>query len=261
MSKSTRVACAAVILGDSLMNRCARLLVAAAVMAFVPSFASAGIVDDTPLAAPPGVFFGSGNANSNFTVDNEGNVQLGLSAITRFIGPIDPGAGSSVYHVATGPTAAAGHTGASWGIDFSINVANGGGPLTLAGITAKWTLTDVVNGTTGFFTPLLTPDNTYFGAPATAAQNSEALSFLSVATAFGDPTFNENANDTYLVSLQIFGPNANQLADDSITIVAGSGAPVPEVPSGIMLITAIGILGSLKFIGRRGGNKMVAAGS
>lgn len=242
------------------MRRYAVLLSAAA-LAVVGNQADATTVYDSPLASPPGVFFGSGNPNSNFTVTDVGNVELGQSAIIRFVGPVDPGVGSNVYNVPTGATSVPTKTGAAWGVDFSINVANGGGTANLSGFTALWTLTDVGNGTTGSFNPLLIPDNALFGSPATAAQNSEALSFASIAAAFGDPGFDLNANDTYDFTLELFDVTGAPVAENSIVVVAGTGAPVPE-PSSIALfgagLLALGGLGIFKPVARGRAGKFSA---
>src|SRR3977135_357421 len=81
------------------------LMALMAISMLVPS-AQGSVVFNTSLA-PPGFYNGSGNPNTNFTVDTEGNLELGLSVIIRFGGPIDPGAGSNVYTVTTsaGPLA------------------------------------------------------------------------------------------------------------------------------------------------------------
>src|SRR4051812_2046285 len=87
--------------------------------------ANAAIITDTSLNSP-GVYFGSGNVNSGFTVDRTGSVETGLSAIERFAGPITPT--GSVYNVSTGPTGEPGHTGSDWGFVFSVNLnADGNG--------------------------------------------------------------------------------------------------------------------------------------
>jgi len=101
-------------------------------------------------------------------------------------------------------------------------------------------LTDVAKGTTGSFDPLaLLPDNSEFGpggkqvcpacSPTTnyAFQNSEALSFASIAAALGDPGFDMNLNDTYFLTLQVFNVDHTVLGSDTIQINAGTGA-VPE---------------------------------
>jgi hypothetical protein len=220
----------------------------------MPGIANAGVIFDTPLASPnaaaaPGVYFGTGNANSNFTVDQANGIELGLSAITRFVGPIVPTPiASNIYDVATGATTVAGKTGAAWGFDFSIDLQPlGVGALNLSAITATLSLTDVGQGTTGGFSPFLIPDNTGFGPTGTnvaaanlttdwALQNSEALSFASIAGGFGDAGFNLNANDTYDLTLTV-DQGTTLLASDSIVINAGTGAPVPE-PASLALFGA-----------------------
>ncbi len=208
----------------------------------VASGAQAGVVYDTSLVNPPGVYFGTGNSNSDFAVSTTGSVELGLSAITRFVGPIVPAL--NTYDVPVGATAVAGKTGSAWGFVFSVNLnADGNGTNNLSNISTKLTLNDVGLGTSGFFDPLAIPDNAEFGAggvcsPAFlcgassgffAFQNSEALSFAGVAAALGDPGYNVNANDTYIFTLQAFNNAGALLGSDTINVVAGKGAtPIPE---------------------------------
>lgn len=217
---------------------------AVAVLILSAGAASADTITfDTSLASP-GVYYGSGNSNSGFTVDQSGPVELGLEAITRYIGPVTPT--GSVYDVPTGTTTVAGKNGADWGFVFSINLhAVNGFPYTnLSQVTPTLTMTDVGKGTTGSFNLEAIPDNAMYGpfggcggsglpscfGPASyyALQNSEALSFTSIAAALGDPGYNVNANDTYDFKLNVDQGNT-VLASDSISVVAGSGAtPVPE---------------------------------
>jgi hypothetical protein len=85
-----------------------------------------------------------------------------------------------------------------------------------------------------------------------AFQNSEALSFLGVATAFGDPLYDLNANDTYIFSLEVFS-GRTLLSSNQITVVAGTGAAVPE-PLTISLFSA-GLLGAAVARRRRAAGK------
>jgi len=221
------------------MKKIAALSFAATFLGLIGA-AQAGVVNDTSLVNPPGVYFGAGNSNSHFNVSTTGSVEIGLSAITRFIGPVTPT--GNEYDVATGATSVPGKTGSSWGFVFSVNLnADGNGALNLSNITTKLTLNDVGLGTTGFFDVLAIPDNTLYGTGGTctpsitcttanyfAFQNSEALSFAAVAAALNDPGYDMNADDTYIFTLEAFNQAGALLGSNTINVVAGKGAAVPE---------------------------------
>jgi PEP-CTERM motif len=202
-------------------------------------------VDDTSLVMPPGLYFGSGNQNVGFTVDTENGVEIGLSAITRFIGPITPT--GNVYDVSTGTTSEPGKTGSTWGVDFSIYATPGSG-LTLSDLTATLTVTDQNTGVVNaplVPNPLGIADNTCTTGTsvvsctdptAVGAQNSEAGSFLP---AFGvDPNFQDGLPDTYTYTLTVSSVTGAVLATDTIVINA-----VPEPGSLALLAAGIGGLG------------------
>jgi len=126
---------------------------------------------------------------------------------------------------------------------LSVNLnADGRGTLNLSDITTKLTLNDVGLGTTGGFDVLAIPDNAEYGAggvcpnaslcgPASgfsAFQNSEALSFALVAAALGDSGYDINADDTYVFTLEAFNKAGALLGTNTINVVAGRGAAVPE---------------------------------
>jgi hypothetical protein len=166
--------------------------------------ATAGTVAyDASLASPPGVYFGSGNPNAGFNVLTEGNLELGLGAIIRYMGPA-PELGD-LYYVPVGPTTVPGKIGPAWGFVFSVDTqAGGGGAAHLSDYTYLLTIQDLTNGAHISFTPLLL-DNTYYGPGPSATQslstqwgfqNAESPSFFS---AFAD--FNMNYPDNYKISL------------------------------------------------------------
>jgi hypothetical protein len=238
------------------MLRILSAAVAIAMALFVaPGISSASVIDNTSLDLVPGVFYGTGNAGTNFawTVDNEANgVQLGLQTIIRFAGggPVTPT--GDVYMVPTGATSTPGKTGSTWDFVFSVN--SGSNPL--AGETAIISMQDLGRGTSGGFNLNLIPDNAKNG---NVEQNAETLSFASIAVGLNDPLFDLNANDTYDFELTLFGPGAcaldcslTKLGEVDMTVVAGSGATaVPEPSSLSLFIPGLLGLGFVGFVGNR----------
>jgi len=203
------------------------LAVAAVVMMFAPSGQADVVTFDTSLVSPPGFYNGTGNANSNFTVDTAENLELGLSIIQRFVGPIDPGAGSNTYTVtpSAGPLA-------NWDFAFSVNTQAGGGTDVLGDDLYSLTVQDItasLNGPT--IDPVAIPDDSGFGPSGKTAgvdvttewgaQNDENLGFGFL------PGFNANNPDLYKITLSAFSPNGALIG--SVSVYANAQAtPEPK---------------------------------
>ena len=100
--------------------------------------------------APPGVYFGTGNINGNWTIDTANNVEVALRAKNRGTGATIDGS-SGIYSSAQGlcNPACTGGSKAKWNYELSVNTkANGAGPLTLSDIIVQLSVdTDPSAGT------------------------------------------------------------------------------------------------------------------
>lgn len=240
---------------------------AAVVATTLASAANATVVNNTSLA-PPGVYFGSGNAGTNghYAVSTVGAVELGLDVRKRGGPPVTPT--GNVYNVPTGadPSNAA---RAWWNFDFSINLnANGTGTLNLGQVTPTLTVHDFMTGLTVNLNPLIAfgNDNSAWDGTTTrngnvpgqqatatdlAAQNSENLTFGQ----FAGLLFDKNANDTFLITLSLISAAGAPLGSVSEYVVVGSGAtPIPAA----LPLFASG-LGVLAFAARHRKRKQTAA--
>jgi hypothetical protein len=233
------------------------LLASASSLAFATLAMADVTTFDTPLAAP-GVYFGNGNANSNFTTGTNNNIELGLSAIVRHVGPIDPGAGSNVYQAATGISNA---NNALWNFDFSVNTrADGTGSAHVSDYLYQLNIFDVSTNTQGaIFDPMRSgiPDNTGFGTSGKvlnendlttiyAAQNSENLGFTGFF-----PGFNPNASNEYKFTLSSYASTDTRFSspNDSVTMFVNA-TPEPRWTAAFALALLIGVT----FLKRRMGH-------
>jgi hypothetical protein len=233
-----------------------RLLISFASLVAVASLGSiahASTVYDTSLATP-GVYFGSGNSGLNFgwTVNTVDGVELGLTTIHSYVGGLHPTA-NNIYNVPTGNSGPSHTNRAYWNFDFSVNLQGAG--LTIGDVTPTLTVQNLGNGTQVSGNPLLGfPDTQGYGtggvdSPFAAAdyafQNSENLVFGQ----FAPLLFDENINDTYLITLDLSGPNGFIGSVNEI-VVAGTGAtPLPATLP--LFASGAGILGVISWRKKR----------
>ncbi len=205
-------------------------------------------VPDANLNNPPGVYYGNGNVNGQWTVtDTTGGIEIGLRAKVEGSANIVP---DGTLYYASRTTG----THASWNYDFSVNLSGSG--LTLADIAENSLLTikDVNNNSTVSYDPFALvsgdDDAVYDGVNTHSsgivgtdigAQNSENLGF-----SFDKPAgFDPNAADTYVITLDIIGndsslfPDGQSLGEDQIEV---STAPLPPVASmGALMLGLVGL--------------------
>jgi hypothetical protein len=196
---------------------------------------------DSSLNSPGGFYNGTGGVNEGFTVldatNSDGSsLELGLSAILRFTGPITPSGNN--YTVPLGTSGG----DALW--DFSFSAYTGTDPLSTYSYSLA--ITNQATSATVSFDPTLLPDNSYWtggvniGATAAGAetstkdlssddgfQNSENLSFSFLSSALG---FSPTSTDSYLITLAATPVSG---ATDSVSIQVN---PVPEPRSSSIVI-------------------------
>jgi hypothetical protein len=241
------------------------LLVAVAAIAASTAVAHADPVFNTDVDTPPGVFFGTGNANGAFTVVNDATdgIQLGLRGKLAVIAPpVTPvGGNTDMYDLPSGAEPGS-PSRAAWNVDYSISVA--GSKNDLSSYIAELTVTDTttttsvatwdVLGNSTASIPHVT-DDTFSNASGSVqhknspivlgdvvAQNSENASFF--------PGLNYNSLDAYTFTLSIFtdsnGLAGNLLASDTIVINA-EPTPLPSAANmGIGMLVVIGAAGMLR---------------
>lgn len=205
---------------------CLVLCLALAAMVLAPATASADEIFNTSLASP-GVYFGTGNANSGFTVLDTTNtdgstLELALEAVTRFVGPITPTVNDYTALASAGPRA-------SWDFVFSVNT----GTAALSAYTYSLGIEDDTTHTSYSFDPTLLPDNAQHGAFGCSGcainlgnngfQNSENLGFSFLATPL---SFNPSAPDTYTITLSA-NPVSGTNTDPSVSINVNAETPEP----------------------------------
>lgn len=190
--------------------------------------AMATTYDTSLVGGPSAVYWGSGNPNTHWTTNTTSNVELGLQASLRGVGPVTPA--GDVYSFATGD---------KWNFNFSINTnvdGLGTGAFTLANVTTTLTLTNRNNGAHGSFDFNGFYDNATNGS--TGFQNSESLRFADIAALLGNSGYNIDADATYDITFSA-ASGATSLGSVSEVVKVGTGVPEPAS----LAILGVGLLG------------------
>jgi len=174
---------------------------------------------------------GSGTVNGGFTVDRIGDVEIGLRAGIRFVGPIAP-----VGNIYSAPAGSSGGTVALWNFEFSVD------PGSLGTTTSLLTISDLF-GHAVSFRPTAYPDNTSTGT--FGYQNSQNLGFFPLNGALA---FDPNIANTYTFDLALFSgeiQNADtQIANVDIVV---NVAAVPEPSTWAMMILGFAGVGFMAY--------------
>lgn len=209
---------------------------AAASLVVLPSTGHTAVTFNTGLALPAGTYFGTGNPNTNWTVETTGaGYELGVQATRPFLGPITP-----VGNVYTASTGLAPALAPRWAFSFSYSFIDLNNVVTRADLSAlNLTIDDVAHSTSVTFNMLswpgaagydLGPDVEHGPALSTdnGQQDNTNLGFAGVAAFFVPQASVWEANTSIFTLEAICGTAICGGADTSLGSVAMEVNTVPE---------------------------------
>ena len=205
----------------------------------------------------PGVYYGNTTFDGGWTTINvtgtgtdKTTLQLGLEAITRFVGPITPSSNDYTYQLGPSALDPTHPSLASW--DFAFSVNTGSDPL--SDFSYSISVTDDVTHASTSFDPTALPDNgqansggvvchgtTSSPCPYNGAnngmQNAENLGFSFLATDLAFSNLNAHGYTISLTAKPILG--LTDFTDPSVSIDVIPPAVIPPAvpePSSLMLL-------------------------
>ncbi|MBT9501520.1 MAG: PEP-CTERM sorting domain-containing protein [Burkholderiaceae bacterium] len=191
--------------------------------------------------AAPGVYFGTGNVNGNWTIDTDSGVEVALRAKNRQTLQTIDGSGGTYMAELGACLTCTGAPKAMWSYEFSVNSGSLSGVTYLLGIDH--------DPSAGVSYSWVDPaahwaDNAIAPVPFNGFQNSQNVLFASTP---GGP-FDVNMAGLYSVTLQAWN-NTSMLASTTMNVQVGA---VPEPETYALMFAGLGVLG---FVARRRNRK------
>ncbi len=245
-----------------------KTLLAASLVA-VSFGANAAIAYNQNVTTPPGIIFGTGVTNGEFTTDTVGNLELGLRGKLRFDALGNPqnqwnSNGNGTYSFAAGQAFGQPAGTAIWSFEWSVNTntsgATGGNNLDdytyMLGIdqdasqNANYATFDLINGLNPATNTVCwdhgTGTTTTTSAPVTCGAGGAAATYAALLTSnsvaqnswqalWFIPGLDPTADGTYNFFLSAKDVTGAQVARTDIQIIVGQGGAVPE-PASLALI-------------------------
>lgn len=200
--------------------------------------------------AAPGVYFGTGNPNGDWTIDTANGIELGLRAKEYKGATLDGSSGT--YFAAAGLYSGPGNARATWNYEFSVNI---GTHSFTEGLRFELGVDhDPSAGQNFTFVDPRTwwADNAMVANGFQNSQNVIFQPFLGLCCGTPGGAFDVNQNGVYSFVLNAYDANNGLLASTSMNVQVGQVAAVPEPETYALMLAGLGLVG---FIARRRSRK------